>query len=78
MDVRYKLSKLCSETGGSTYYIETARDLGRIYEDIQTELRSQYVIGFYPSSDVKAGSKWRELTVQVNEGKARTIRGYFP
>ncbi|MEA2488298.1 MAG: Ca-activated chloride channel, partial [Acidobacteriota bacterium] len=78
MDVRYKLSKLCSETGGATYYIETARDLGRIYEDIQTELRSQYVIGFYPSADIKAGSKWRELTVQVNEGKARTIRGYFP
>jgi Ca-activated chloride channel family protein len=78
MDVRYKLSRLCSETGGSTYYIETARDLGRIYEDIQTELRSQYVIGFYPAADVKAGSKWRELTVQVTEGKVKTIRGYFP
>jgi Ca-activated chloride channel homolog len=78
IDVRYKLGKLASETGGSTYYIEAAKDLGRIYDDIQTELRSQYVIGFYPAADVKAGSKWREITVQASEGKAKTIRGYYP
>ncbi|HEX6161389.1 MAG TPA: VWA domain-containing protein, partial [Thermoanaerobaculia bacterium] len=77
MDVRYKLTRLANETGGSVYYIEQAKDLERIYKDIQTELRSQYVIGFYPPADVKQG-KWREVTVQTTEGKARTIRGYFP
>lgn len=78
MDVRYKLSRFASETGGSTHYIETAADLGRIYDDIQKELRSQYVIGFYPAADVKAGGKWRELTVQASEGKVKTLRGYYP
>lgn len=78
IDVRYKLGKLAQETGGSTYYIEAAKDLSRIYEDIQTELRSQYVLGFYPAPDIKPGSKWRELTVQASEGKAKTIRGYYP
>ena len=78
MDVRYKLSKLCTETGGSAYYIEQARELQRVYTDIQTELRSQYILGFYPSPDVKPGSKWREVDVQVSEGKVKTIKGYFP
>ncbi|HET8774367.1 MAG TPA: VWA domain-containing protein [Thermoanaerobaculia bacterium] len=78
VDVRYKLSKLSQETGGTVYYIEAARELQRVYDDIQVELRSQYVLGFYPAPDVKTGGKWREVNVQVTEGKARTIRGYFP
>jgi Ca-activated chloride channel family protein len=78
VDVRYKLSKFCSETGGNSYYIEQASDLGRIYADIQNELRSQYILGFYPPENVKPGSKWREVSVQVGEGRAKTIRGYYP
>lgn len=77
MDVRYKLDKICRETGGSTFYIEQARDLQRVYDDIQAELRSQYILGFYPSPDVKPG-KWREVEVKVDRGKAKTVRGYFP
>jgi Ca-activated chloride channel family protein len=78
LDVRLKLSRLASETGGNVYYIERASELMRIYDDIQNELRSQYVIGFYPPETVKAGGKWREVTVQTSEGKAKTIRGYYP
>ncbi|HET8796711.1 MAG TPA: VWA domain-containing protein, partial [Thermoanaerobaculia bacterium] len=77
-DVRLKLGRLTSETGGSAYYIDQARDLQRVYDDIQTELRSQYVLGFYPAPDIKPGGKWREVTVQVSEGKVRTVKGYFP
>lgn len=77
-DTRYKLSRFASETGGSVYYIERASDLARIYDDIQNELRSQYLLGFYPPDGVKAGGKWREVVVEVREGKARTIRGYYP
>ncbi|HEX9162647.1 MAG TPA: VWA domain-containing protein [Thermoanaerobaculia bacterium] len=78
VDVRYKFGKFCTETGGNIYYIERAEDLGRIYTDIQNELRSQYVLGFYPPDGVKPGSKWREVSVQVSDGKAKTIRGYYP
>ncbi len=77
IDVRYKLQKLSQETGGSVYYIEEARELQKTYDQIQEELRSQYILGFYPAPDVKPG-KWREVNVQVTEGKAKTIRGYFP
>lgn len=78
VDVRYKFGRFCSETGGNVYYIEAASDLGRIYGDIQNELRSQYILGFYPPEGVKPGSKWREVSVQVSDGKAKTIRGYYP
>ena len=78
VDVRFKIGRIAAETGGSVYYIEKAEDLSRIYDDIQNELRSQYLLGFYPPEGVKAGSKWREVTVRVDEGKAKTIRGYYP
>jgi Ca-activated chloride channel family protein len=77
-DVRAKLDRLCRETGGSVHYIEQARDLQRVYDDIQAELRSQYILGFYPAPDIKPGGKWREVTVQASEGKVKTIKGYFP
>ena len=78
VDVRYKFGKFCQETGGNVYYIDSASDLNRIYVDIRNELRSQYVLGFYPAEGVKPGSKWHEVSVQVSEGKAKTIRGYYP
>jgi len=78
VDVRYKLGRFCSETGGNAYYIDNEMELSRIYNEIQTELRSQYILGFYPGDDVKPGSKWREVSVQVSEGRAKTIRGYYP
>jgi Ca-activated chloride channel family protein len=78
VDTRFKLSRFCSETGGNAYYIEQAAELSRIYTDIQNELRSQYILGFYPPEGVKPGTKWRAVDVQVSDGKAKTIRGYYP
>jgi Ca-activated chloride channel family protein len=78
VDVKSKINKLCTETGGTSYYIDNVTDLGRIYTDIQNELRSQYVLGFYPGADVKTGGKWREVSVQTAEGKVKTIKGYYP
>jgi len=78
MEVRNKINRFANETGGTSYYIDDVKDLSRIYSDIQNELRSQYVLGFYPSPDVKAGGKWREVTVQTAEGRVKTIRGYYP
>lgn len=78
LDVRYKLGRFSSETGGNAYYINAAVDLDRVYGEIESELRSQYLLGFYPPGDVKPGSKWREVTVIVEGGKAKTIRGYYP
>jgi len=78
VDVRLKLNRFAAETGGTSYYIDNVTELSRIYADIENELRSQYVLGFYPAPEVKTGGKWREVTVQVADGKVKTIRGYYP
>jgi Ca-activated chloride channel family protein len=78
VDVRYKLGKFCSDTGGNVYFIDRVEELGKIYNDIQNELRSQYLLGFYPPEGVKPGSKWRQVNVQASQGKVKTIRGYYP
>lgn len=78
MDVRYKLNQLAEQTGGNTYYIDGADGLRNIYTDIENELRAQYLLGFYPPQDVKAGGDWREVEVAVDNGKAKTIKGYYP
>ncbi len=75
MNVRAKLTRLCTETGGTSYYIDSANELSKIYTDIQNELRSQYLLGFYPQAQ---GSRWRELTVNVADARVKTIRGYYP
>ena len=78
VDTRYKLGKFSTETGGNVYYIDRAEDLQKIYADIQNELRSQYILGFYPAEGIKPGTKWHEVAVQVSDGKAKTIHGYYP
>jgi len=78
IDTRYKMGQFASETGGEVYYIERASDLKKIYDTIHDELRSQYLLGFYPPPGVEPGDKWREVTVETSHGKARTIAGYYP
>ena len=64
---------------GETKTISVARGhSGNLYADIQNELRAQYILGFYLPNGVKPGSKWHEVSVQVGEGRAKTIRGYYP
>ena len=75
-ETRLGLARLCGETGGSAYFIGEATDLASTYAEIAGELRSQYILGFYPPE--KGGTKWHEVTVQVDGGKAKTIRGYYP
>jgi Ca-activated chloride channel family protein len=73
---RSNLSRLASETGGEAFFIGNIVDLAATYSAIAEELRSQYIIGFYPPE--KPGTKWHDVSVQVDGGKAKTIRGYYP
>ncbi len=76
--VRRKLERLSNETGGRTFYIKQATDLARVYEDIERELRSQYLVA-YNSDQQSEGGKYHEVEIKVRGGKlkARTIRGYY-
>lgn len=73
------LDRLARETGGRTFRIGRATELESVYKSIQTELRSQYLLG-YQSSHSGQGDGFREVDVTLARPglEARTIRGYYP
>ncbi len=74
-----KLSRLAEETGGRSFFLKTVDELPGIYETVEQELRSQYLIA-YQSTNIGGGNDFR--TVELKVGKpgleAKTIRGYYP
>lgn len=75
---RRRLTQLAEETGGSAFFIETVAELGSIYERIEKEIRSQYLIA-YQSSHGTEDDGFRLVDVKVKSGgEARTLRGYYP
>lgn len=76
--VRRKLESLTEETGGRSFYIRQAAELAEVYEQIEQELRSQYLAAYNSDAPGKTG-QYREVTVEVKGGKlkARTMRGYY-
>jgi VWFA-related protein len=78
-DARKKLERLAEETGGRSFFIESTEDLAPIYETIQRELRSRYLLA-YQSSNVKGSKVFRTVEVEMAPAglEAKTIRGYYP
>jgi Ca-activated chloride channel family protein len=73
------LNKLAEETGGKAFFPKELSEVHAIAQQISTDLRTQYAIGYYPSNSKKDGS-FRAVRVQVNSGSrrlvARTRNGY--
>jgi Ca-activated chloride channel homolog len=78
IETRAKLKRLSDETGADSYFIDVVGGLAGIYERIERELRSQYILGFYPSAAARESGAWRKIEVRVQQGSAKTIRGYYP
>jgi Ca-activated chloride channel family protein len=78
-DVRLKLSRLADETGGRFFFIDRAGELEGIYDTIQKELRSQYLLA-YQSSKEGGPDKFRTIEVKLAKPglEAKTLRGYYP
>lgn len=74
-----QLERLAETTGGTVRYVPTDSDLTAIYAEIERDLRSYYLVTYYPNTPKSAGG-WREVDVQV-AGKGfsvRTVPGYDP
>jgi Ca-activated chloride channel homolog len=75
------LNKLASETGGKAFYPRELSEVHTIGQQISTDLRTQYAIGYYPSNTNRDGT-FRSVRVQVNNSSnkrlvARTRTGYI-
>jgi len=72
------LRSLADEAGGRSFFVESAGALSETYDEIATELRSQYVF-VYESDKDGTGGNWRSVEVKSrNRGKfeVRTRKGY--
>ncbi|HKI05392.1 MAG TPA: VWA domain-containing protein [Thermoanaerobaculia bacterium] len=79
-DVRLKLSRLADETGGRYFFIARASELEGIYDTIQKELRSQYLLAYQSSKEGGDREKFRTIEVKLAKPglEAKTLRGYYP
>ena len=66
------LNKLAEETGGKAFYPRELSEVHGIAQQISTDLRTQYSIGYYPSNAAKDGT-FRAVKVQVASGARRLV-----
>jgi Ca-activated chloride channel family protein len=79
----HALIQISKDTGGKYYYAEGEQQLDEAFRKISDELRTQYLLAFYPNRRV-SDSPFRRLKVELSkkdpEGKAYQVRhraGYY-
>lgn len=72
------LKKLSEETGGKLFEVNRKRPLKAIYDQIQEELRSQYSVGYTPSSEGGAGFRRITISARNRDLKVQARAGYYP
>ncbi len=72
-----RLEGLVRSVGGRVFLTRVGEDLDGIYADINRELRSQYLLGYYVRES--GDDRWRDVRVEVRGGRhrARTLAGYY-
>ncbi len=72
------LERLAENTGGRFFAVERLDQLDAVYEQIEKDLRAQYLLVYAPPS--KTTNDFRRVTVDVAPDglAARTIHGYYP
>lgn len=72
------MRRLAEETGGRVFRVSRRESLDDIYETIQTELRSQYSIGYAPTNQARDGSFRRiEVKTRNRDYRVQVRRGYY-
>lgn len=65
----HALIQMSKDTGGKYYYAESITQLDQAFRQVSDELRTQYLIAYYPSRRV-SDSAFRRITVEVNKTDA--------
>jgi Ca-activated chloride channel homolog len=73
------LKQIAEETGGKAFFPRELSEVHTIAQQISTDLRTQYSIGYYPTNSKRDGT-FRSVKVTINAGNrrlvARTRNGY--
>jgi VWFA-related protein len=72
------MRRMTDETGGRVFRVSRRESLDDIYDTIQTELRSQYSIGYAPANQARDGSFRRiEVRTRNRDYRVQVRRGYY-
>ncbi len=74
----YEMRRLTEETGGRVIVVGNKQDkLKQAFDEISSELRSQYTVGYTPTNRKRDGS-YRKLLVKSKQGyKIQARKGYY-
>lgn len=72
------LKQMSDETGGRLFTVGGRNSLGNIFEQIQEEMRTQYLIGYTPTNSNKDGS-FRKIDLKTHDKdfKVQVRKGYY-
>jgi VWFA-related protein len=70
--------KLSEETGGRVISVSSEKKLAQAFDEISEELRSQYMLGYYPTNNARDG-KFRKIKVETanHDLKVLARKGYY-
>lgn len=74
-----RLERLARAGGGRVFYVRTDQDLNEIFTAVRDELRSHYLLAYYPTRDeLGVESDWRPIEIEMRRRglTARTLAGY--
>jgi VWFA-related protein len=70
--------KMAEDTGGRVIDVHNEKSLEKAFDEISEELRSQYVLGYYPTN-LKRDGTFRKIQVSVTRPDVKLLarRGYY-
>jgi Ca-activated chloride channel family protein len=73
-----RVDRLMGAVGGRVFYAKDYPNLDLVYDEIEEELRSQYLLAYYPK-DTLPGDAWRNVSVEVTKKglTPRSLSGYW-
>jgi Ca-activated chloride channel homolog len=77
----HALIQMSEDTGGKYYYATSVQDLDEAFRKISDELRTQYLLAYYPTQHLSS-SDFRRIQVKVDDGNSssynvRNRAGYY-
>jgi Ca-activated chloride channel family protein len=81
MEQQAVLRQIADLSGGQAFFPPSLRQLEKIYEQVASEVRAQYTLGYVSTND-KADGAWRKVQIRLTGAGAsdlriRSRRGYY-
>jgi Ca-activated chloride channel family protein len=79
MGGEHTLMQFASNTGGRVFYPSNFEELDRAFTEILLDLRTQYMVGYYPKNLPKEPPRFRPVKVELKRAdlQASTRSGYY-